>query len=407
MNSGVRPTAESLGFDPADTAFVADPYPCYSRMQEAGPVLWSQSQQMWLVSRYEDCNRLLRHPSLARVFQRREPEQRWQTFNWLNDQAMLDTEGATHTRMRRLLSPQFTRTGLADLSDAVDGVCTDLVAQAADALAAQGVFDLVSVIAEQLPIRVVCALLGIPPEDQHKTHDWSLAMVRLFEYARSPEDDERGIQGAEAFAVYMSKLLEVQGPAPAAMLTLANAVEDATLDRREAVANAILLFNGGTGATINALGNGLVLLLADPAQRNAVIEDEAWECAVEEFLRYEAPLQLFERQVVGAADDLGLPGVQSGDRIGLLLGAANRDASRFADSQTFDPLRPVQPHLTFSAGTHFCLGAPLARMELQAILRTLLTALPNLNLAGKPEPEHTYVVRGHRRIPVSHIPMRQ
>lgn len=400
MPSDMRQTAESLGFDPADTAFIADPYPCYARMQDASAVLWSQSQQMWLVSRYEDCNRLLRHPSLARVFRHREPEERWATFNWLNDQAMLDTEGATHTRMRRLLSPQFTRAGLAGVSNAVHVVCSDLVSQAREALERDGTFDLVSVVAEQLPVRVVCALLGIPPEDQRKTHDWSLAMVRLFEYARTPDDDERGISGAEAFAAYVTNLLGAQGPAPTALLTLANAVDDATLDQREAVANAILLFNGGTGATINALGNGLVLLLADPGLRDAVVEASAWESAVEEFLRFEAPLQLFERQVVGAAEDLGLPGVRSGDRIGLLLGAANRDASRFTYAQRFDPLRPVQPHLTFSAGTHFCLGAPLARMELQAILQMLLTAIPALGLAGPPEPEHTYVVRGHRRIPV-------
>ncbi|MFM7145525.1 MAG: cytochrome P450, partial [Actinomycetales bacterium] len=159
--------------------------------------------------------------------------------------------------------------------------------------------------------------------------------------------------------------------------------------------------NGGTGATINALGNGLALLLADEGLRDAVIAERAWERAVEEFLRYEAPLQLFERQVVKDAEDLGLAGVRDGDRVGLLLGAANRDPSRYAEPHRFDPLRPVQPHLSFSAGTHFCLGAPLARMELQRIVEELLTALPGLRLAAAPVPERTYVVRGHQRIDVS------
>jgi cytochrome P450 len=393
--------AEEYGFDPSHPQFVADPYACYAQMQEASTHLWSQALQMWLVPRFEECNRLLRNPSLARVFPRRQPEERWETFNWLNDHAMLDTEGATHTRMRRLLSPQFTRVGLAGLEQAVQQVCLDLVADVSAELTQVGRFDLVTRIAEQLPVRVVCSLLGIPPQDQDQAHDWSLAMVRLFEYSRSAEDDERGIAGARAFAAYVQGLMDAGEYPTTAMLTLAQAVADGALNEREAVANAILLFNGGTGATINALGNGLALLLADEALRDEVIAERAWERAVEEFLRYEAPLQLFERQVVKDAEDLGLAGVRDGDRVGLLLGAANRDPSRYAEPHRFDPLRPVQPHLSFSAGTHFCLGAPLARMELQRIVEELLTALPGLRLAAAPVPERTYVVRGHQRIDVS------
>jgi len=395
------PKADDLGFDPSNPEFIANPYTCYAHMQQAHHLFWSQALQMWLIPRYEDCNRLLRHPSLARVFRHREPEDRWETFNWLNDQAMLDTEGAEHTRMRRLLSPQFTRAGLADLQAAVAAECSNLIAEASGILQTEGSFDLVSCIAEQLPVRVVCALLGIPPQDRQRTHDWSLAMVRLFEYARTPEDDERGIAGAEHFAHYVRAELATGGKSATALLTLADAVQDGVLDEREAIANAILLFNGGTGATINALGNGLALLLANPEQRDAVRSAGAWERAVEEFLRYEAPLQLFERQVVGPVEELDLPGVRQGDRIGLLLGAANRDPSRYPDAELFDPLRVVQPHLSFSAGTHFCLGAPLARMELQTILAELLESMPKLHLAEQPEPDHTYVVRGHRRIQVT------
>lgn len=393
--------AEDYGFNPSDSQFIADPYSCYAQMQEASTHLWSQALQMWLVPRFEECNRLLRNPSLARVFPRRQPEERWETFNWLNDQAMLDTEGETHTRMRRLLSPQFTRLGLAGLEQTVQQVCLDLVEDVRQELTDIGRFDLVTRIAEQLPVRVVCSLLGIPPQDQAQAHDWSLAMVRLFEYSRTAEDDERGIAGAQAFATYVQRLMESGEYPTTAMLTLGAAVADGVLNEREAVANAILLFNGGTGATINALGNGMALLLADPELRNSVIVEGAWERAVEEFLRYEAPLQLFERQVVKDADSLGLAGVRDGDRVGLLLGAANRDARRYAEPHRFDPLRSVQPHLSFSAGTHFCLGAPLARMELQIMVEQLLTALPGLHLVEPPVPERSYVVRGHQRIAVS------
>ena len=395
------PSAEDFGFNPADPTFIADPYSCYLRMQDASTHLWSQGLQMWLVPRFDDCNRLLRSPSLARIFPRREPADRWDVFNWLNEQAMLDTEGDTHARMRRLLSPQFTRVGLKGIEQSVDQVCADLMDDVDRDLREVGSFDLVQRIAEQLPVRVVCSLLGIPARDQAQAHDWSLAMVRLFEYSRSPADDERGLAGAEAFAAYIRDLMQAGDDLSTAMLTLTSAVDDGTLNEREAVANAILLFNGGTGATINALGNGLALLLADEALKDAVIQERAWEQAVEEFLRYEAPLQLFERQVVNDAEPLELAGVEVGDRIGLLLGAANRDPRRYVDAHQFDPLRPVQPHLSFSAGTHFCLGAPLARMELKKMLEHLLTALPGLRLSEAPVPERTYVVRGHQRIQVS------
>jgi hypothetical protein len=175
-----------------------------------------------------------------------------------------------------------------------------------------------------------------------------------------------------------------------------------TLSDREVAANAVLLFNGGTGAVINALGTGLLQLLSRPKSRELYCSDpqRLGESAVEEFLRFDAPLQLFERTALEGLEFRGLQ-IQQGERIGLLLGAANRDPAEFMEPDSFDIRRDPNPHLTFSAGAHFCLGAPLARREMQIALPLLFTRFPELRLSSDPVPEHGFVVRGYARIPVT------
>ena len=166
--------------------------------------------------------------------------------------------------------------------------------------------------------------------------------------------------------------------------------------------NAVLLFNGGTGAVINALGTGLLQLLSRSKSRELYCSDpeSLSESAVEEFLRFDAPLQLFERTALEGLEFRGLR-IQQGERIGLLLGAANRDPAEFMEPDSFDIRRDPNPHLTFSAGAHFCLGAPLARREMQIALPLLFTRFPELRLSSDPVPEHGFVVRGYARIPVT------
>jgi cytochrome P450 len=168
------------------------------------------------------------------------------------------------------------------------------------------------------------------------------------------------------------------------------------------IANCVLLFNGGTGATINALGNGVTELLSRDDQLNLYLSDPMayTDTAVEEFLRFEAPLQLFERTVL---EDVTLwdRSLAKGSKVGLLFGSANRDSEIFDDPNSFDISRTRNQHLTFSAGTHFCLGAPLARLEIQTALPMLFDKFPALRLSGDPVPQNTFVVRGYSRVPVT------
>ena len=393
-------TAEDLGFDPQDAAFIADPYPTYAAMRAQGRPCWSQSAGRWLVTDHASCARLLRSPALHRQFVPRLPEGEWSAFNWLNAEGILDIEGERHDRVRRWLSPAFTRSGLDRIREQVGEAC-DLVIQRALASAGpQGQLDLVADVFEPLPAVVICQLLGIQEDLGPAFRAWSIDFVRMFEYALDAQDQRRGQAAAQSLAETMRGLLEDGAAQPGSLLDdLQRRTESDDLTRTEAIANAVLLFNGGTGAVVNALGNGFAQLLTRPAELVKARNAPDAVCVAEEFLRFDAPLQAFER-VVQEPLQVGGQRFEGGNRVSLLLGSANRDADVFADADTFDVHRSVGPTLTFGAGSHFCLGAPLARLELQSLIPRLLAAMPDMRLAEDPVSEYSFVVRGYSSIRV-------
>jgi cytochrome P450 len=382
---------------------VDDPYPYFDVVRDLGPMVWSQTWNMWLVAGHDDAQVLLKDAGLHRVFSDRTPEETWASFNWLNSKAMLDLEGADHTRLRRALAPAFKPGAIRALQNQVHTLSVEIVEQLVVRLNDREEVDLVADLTTLLPVWVICSILGVPHADRDQIRVWSEQMVKMYEVQLTPEDVLVGQMGSQSLADYFTELARSRRANPQDDLISRLVCMDGTfIDDRELISNIVLLFNGGTGALINGLGTGLFHMLDEPAkwQDFCLSHDTITNSTVEEFFRFDAPLQLFERVAV---EDVIYHGhrVQQGETIGLLLGAANRDPRKFPQPNYFDMRRSPNPHLSFSGGHHFCLGAPLARLEAQTVLPVLAQALPELELAAKPQRIPGLMVRGYESIFIS------
>jgi cytochrome P450 len=392
--------AVAAPFDPADPAFLADPYPTYAHLRREEPVRWDPVQGLWLVARHADVDRVLRDRRFGRVFTPREPAERFEPWNLVNRHAMLELEPPDHTRLRKLVAHEFTPRFTERLRPRVRA----LVAELLDALEHDEEPDLVGGLAEPLPVAVIAELLGFPAEDRHRLRPWSAAIVALYELAPPPGAEERAIAAAAEFTEYLRALVARRRREPGDDLLSALAVlslEGDRLSEAELIATAVLLLNAGHEASVNVLANGVVALLRNPDQQQRLVDEPGLIAgAVEEAIRYDTPLSLFQRT---AFSDVAVAGVTvaAGQRVGLLLGSANRDEAVFADADTFDVGRRPNPHVGFGAGIHYCLGAPLARLELQEALGGLLQRWPDLALAAEPPRRPTYQFRGYLRLPVT------
>ena len=354
---------------------------------------------------------MLRHRGLGRIFAPREPARTWDTFNWLHADSILDSEPPKHTRLRRLVAQAFGRGHVERLRPRVAELAGQLLDECEDVQAREGGFDALADYAEPLPVLVIAELLGWPESDRHLLRPWSQAIVRMYEVERTPEQESAARAAAASFAAYVLGLADERRRAPTDdLVSHLVAVRDGSdrLDSHELVATVVLLLNAGHEASVNGFGNGLVSLLDAPDQLSTVqrhASDPALiALAVEEMLRHDSPLQLFERTAT-ADVELTVAGssvrLAAGQRVAALLGAADRDPAVFAEPGRFVADRSPNPHLAFGSGIHFCLGAPLARLELQASLPALLQRFPGLQADGEPVRRPTFVLRGYQTLPVS------
>ncbi len=393
---------EAVGFDPADRAFVLDPYPAFDELRAAGRPLWHEDLGLWLAFGHADADAVLRDRALGRVYRPREPGDEWDTFNWLHADSILDSEPPKHTRLRSLVAKAFARGHVERLRPRVRELAEGLLDRAAEMA---GGFDVLADYAEPLPVMVIAELLGVPEADRHLLRPWSQAIVKMYEYDRTAEQEALAKVAAAEFAAYVSELASARRAAPGDDLVSHLAlVEDGSerLSERELVATCVLLLNAGHEASVNAFGNGMVALFRSPSEL-ARLRSDPWalaETAVEEFLRFDSPLQLFERT---AKRDLAVRGVRvaEGEKIAALLGSANRDPSVFDRAGAMVVGRDQNPHIGFGSGIHFCLGAPLARLELQTSLPLLVERFPKLALAEEPVLRGTFVLRGYEAVRVA------
>jgi cytochrome P450 len=405
--------------DLADPRVVADPYPHLARLRAAAPMAWHSGLGTWVATSHEACGAVLRDRRLGRVFRPRSPEEQWETFNWLHADSILDSEPPKHTRLRRLVAGAFGRGHVARLAPRVEQLARGLLDEAAPA-GSTDAFDVLAGYAEPLPVLVIAELLGVPEGDRGPLRPWSQAIVKMYEVDRTTTQEAEARAASEAFAAYVEDLAadRARHPGDDLLTDLVQARDGGDrLSSRELVATAVLLLNAGHEASVNGFGNGLHSLLtaappaagppaagppaAGPPDRPAldVADDDAVARLAEEFLRHDSPLHLFERTAKEPAEVAGVH-LAPGDTVAALLGAANRDPAVFADPDRFDPARDPNPHLAFGAGIHFCLGAPLARLELQVALRTLLRRFPSLEVV-EAQRRPTFVLRGYERLVVS------
>ncbi|MER5874476.1 MULTISPECIES: cytochrome P450 [unclassified Streptomyces] len=399
--SAAQPPAPGA-FDPWDPAFVADPYPAYEELRARGRVHHYEPTNQWLVPRHADVSALLRDRRLGRTYQHRfthedfgrtapPPEQ--EPFHVLNDHGMLDLEPPDHTRIRRLVSKAFTPRTVERLKPYVEGLAGELVGRLVEA----GGGDLLTDVAEPLPVAVIAEMLGIPESDRAPLRPWSADICGMYELNPSEEVAARAVRASVEFTEYLRVLIEARRKEPADdLISGLIAAHDAgdRLTEQEMISTCVLLLNAGHEATVNSTVTGWWNLFRHPAQLADLRADHTLiPSAVEELLRYDTPLQLFERWVL---DDIEIDGttVPRGAEIAMLFGSANRDAEVFASPDTLDLSRAENPHISFSAGIHYCIGAPLARIELAASMSALLTRAPGLRLTEEPVRKPGFVIRG-------------
>lgn len=391
-----------LAFDPWDPAFVADPYPAYAQLRARGRVIRYEPTDQWLVPHHADVSALLRDRRLGRTYQHRfgheefgrtPPPPEHEPFHTLNDHGMLDLEPPDHTRIRRLVSKAFTPRTVERLRPYVEGLANDLVA----ALAANGGGDLLADVAEPLPVAVIAEMLGIPEADRGQLRPWSADICGMYELNPSEETAARAVRASVEFSDCLRELIAARRQEPGEDLIsglIAAHDEGDRLTEQEMISTAVLLLNAGHEATVNATVNGWWALLRNPDQLAALRADHSLvPAAIEELMRYDTPLQLFERWVL---DDIEIDGttIPRGSEIAMLFGSANHDPAVFTDPARLDLARKDNPHISFSAGIHYCIGAPLARMELAASMTALLRQAPTLTLAEEPKRKPNFVIRG-------------
>lgn len=391
--------------DLEDPGLVADPYPYFEQWRTAGRAVHHEGLGMHLAATYADANAVLRSKALGRIWVDRQPDDVWNTFNWLHSDSILESEPPKHTRLRALVAKAFARGRIERMRPSVERIADELLDAAVAKQAASGSFDLIADYAEPLPVMIIAELLGVPADRCDDLRTWSQRIVKMYDYARTPEDEALAQRACDEFAEYMQVITDERRANPGDdLLTHLAQVEAAgeKLNERELVATAVLLLNAGHEASVNGFGNGAVQLFRHPAALAALVADPQGlsDTAIEEMLRFDSPLHLFERT---AKEDCEVAGVhlRKGEKIAALLGSANRDPLAFEDADRFDITRDPNNHIAFGAGIHFCLGAPLARLELSVTVPRLFERLPQLQLVGEPVQRDTFVLRGYHHIPVA------
>ncbi|MCS6908202.1 MAG: cytochrome P450 [Anaerolineales bacterium] len=389
-----------LGIDLLSSEFIADPYPSYERLRQTSPILYDADWGLWFISSYEDINALLRDRRLGRDMEGAPKPDPRTPFGKLHHNSLMEKEPPDHTRLRGLVNRAFTPARVEALRPHITAIAHRLI----DAVQARGEMDLLADFAEPLPVMVIAELLGVPEEGRVYLRPWSQAIVAMYELAPTPEDEQRANRAVTEFSTYLQGLVAERRVAPREDLisALIEAEEEGhRLSEDELIATCILMLNAGHEATVNAIANGMLAFFRHPDQYELLKRSpELIKTAVEEVLRYDTPLQMFRRWVRENVEYKDLR-FEKGSRLALLYAAGNRDPARFPDPHRLDITRQDNPHLGFGAGLHYCVGAPLARLEMQVAFQALLERLPNLRLASeKLEYRPNFVIRGLKALPV-------
>jgi len=401
--------------DATSPAFAADPYPSYAVARELAAVFRQPGDHLAYLTRFADVHAAFRDRRLGSTFLHRyTPEElnlapnipTWRDPRWTDFQAferweLLNLEPPVHTRLRRLVLEAFTPRAVEALRSSIEERAHRLLAPGREA----GRIDLVNDYAQAFSLGIICDLIGVSPDDRETIKRLSDDTVSMYEPGPSEEQQARSNQAAGDFRRYLLDVVAHRRAHPGEDLMAA--LLDATVDGErltddQVVSTAMVLLMAGHEATVNATSNGVAALAANPDQwqllRSGAVTVRA---AIEEILRFDPPLQWFERWVLEDEVEIAGTPLGRGSRVALVLGAANRDPRRFPEPEVFDITRADTSHIAFGGGIHFCIGAPLARMELETTLNELVATEEELVVLPGAERRPTFQFRGYERLEVA------
>ncbi|MFV9671886.1 MAG: cytochrome P450 [Acidimicrobiia bacterium] len=396
--------------DFSNQAFLQDPYPALNAVREETPIfeqLGDDGVQRWFLTRYDDVFRALRDRRLGRVpepiMTRAEvglPPLRadWGPYNDVEQWSLLMLEPPEHRRLRQLIFREFTPKRIEALRPVIVGHADRLLRNALE----QPEFDLLADFAQPFSIHVIAELLGAPIEDWPRYLDWSHRIVKMYELDTTEDQATSAVRASAEFASWCRDLIAERRTHPtddliSGLCTVETS--DGRLSDSEIVSTIVLLLNAGHEATVNSLGNGIVSMLNTPDAWESVRSGPvAPRTAIEEMIRFDPPLQLFERWVL--ADGVSYAGREftRGEKIAMLFGSANRDPRHFEDPDTFIVDRGDSTHITFGGGIHTCIGAPLARLELSVAVERMAGLMPTLHLVEPPKRNPAFVIHGYEKV---------
>jgi cytochrome P450 len=390
-------------FDPGNPAFIADPYPVLNALREATPLFWNPRSEQWTLTRFADVFETLRDRRMGRAYTHRythaevgrvDPDPRWSSFQQHEQWSLLCLEPPDHTRIRRLVSKVFTPRAVTALRPAIEGFSDELLDQCRE----RGEFELLADYAQPYSVAVICSMLGVPRVDTQLLLDWSHSIVKMYELTTTDAVRAEANTAAAEYIAYTKELIAQKRRQPDGLLVSELvAVEDEgdTLTEDEIVSTTMVLLEAGHEATVNTLGNGMRALLHHPSEWHRLVSGQVPpKVAVEEMLRWDSPLQLFERWVLDEGVELHGQPIAVGQEVAMLFGAAERDPRRFDDADRFDIGRGDVAHIGFGGGIHFCVGAPLARQEIEVSVAGLVRRFPDMQLTAEPSYHPNFVIRG-------------
>ncbi|MCF6232164.1 MAG: cytochrome P450 [Rhodobacteraceae bacterium] len=391
---------KQLHQSPNDPGFVQNPYPFYAAARAIAPLhFWAEYNMMAAFS-FDAVHTVLRDRRFGREIPpelARPGPAHLAPFLALEAHSLLDAEPPRHTRLRKLILRAFTSRQIAGLAPQI----TALTHQMIDAFPT-GPFDLLQAFCTQIPVITIARLLGVPVSTAPQLLNWSHAIVAMYQASRTRQTEDDAARASQEFIAFLTRYIDTRRTSPGddlitALITAEEQGDKLTTD--ELIGTCVLLLNAGHEATVHGLGNGVKTLLQTGADHRCLTPDQI-DATCEELLRYDPPLHMFTRY---AYQDTTLFGhnFRRGDQIALILGAANRDPDHWPNPDQFNPTRPLQTNTSFGGGLHFCVGAPLARLEMQIALPILFDRCPDLHLTSPPEYSNTYHFHGLTRLMVN------
>jgi cytochrome P450 len=395
--------------NPRDPVFFQNPYAFYDRLHEGNQTFFWEEYGHWCFAGFKEVSALLRdkrfgreilHVATREELGMPEPKAHTAAFDLTEKYSLLNLEPPGHTRLRTLVNRAFVSRHVEQLRPRIVKLANEMI----DDFEGQDSVDLIKAFAAPIPAIVIAEMIGLPAESAPKLLAWSNRMVAMYMFGVSHETELDANQASQDFMDYLREAIAERRKQPREDLLTHMLTSDRdgdVLSDDEVMSTAILLLNAGHEATVHTTGNGVKSILEsglDPA--SLFTSEEQTAATAEECLRFDAPLHLFTRYALSDIDYEGLH-LRKGDVVGLMLGAANRDPKRFANANTFDPFRTDGANVSFGAGIHFCIGAPLARIELQVAFSELFRRLPRLRLAEQPRYNDVYHFHGLERLMVS------